>query len=234
MAQQLLLSAHAGHPPAGIPLTPVTPCPPGAAPAQQLSSIRLDTHCALASCHHQPLPLSLNDAYTPVSALCLRGHNHNRQRSVGCMRVPAGEAGRAAWPGAGRALLQGPPPSMTRSCPSGSSARRCPPGWAMAAHRQRLFPALTPRMLNTHLRLKGECRAGHTMHHQRRSAASSLRALATLLLGAACILRSPSAVLWQCMLIRGGHPQDDGAIDRDVGEGSGHGSGDEICQPGVF
>ncbi len=60
------------------------------------------------------------------------------------MRVPEGEAVRAAWPGAGRALLQGAPPWMTRSCLSGSSARRCPPVWAMAARQQRLFPALTP------------------------------------------------------------------------------------------
>ena len=45
------------------------------------------------------------------------------------MRVPEGEAVRAAWPGAGRALLQGAPPWMTRSCLSGSSARRCPPVW---------------------------------------------------------------------------------------------------------
>ena len=75
------------------------------------------------------------------------------------MRVPGGEAGRAAWPGAEKALLQGPPPSMTRSCPSGSSARRCPLGWAMVARQQRLFPALTPQMLSAKLPLEKTCRA---------------------------------------------------------------------------
>lgn len=43
-----------------------------------------------------------------------------------------------------------------------------------------------------------------------------------------------SGMLWQCMLIRSVHPQDGGAIDGNVGEGSGHGSGDEVCQPGVL
>ena len=187
LAQQLLLSAHAGHPPAGIPPTPVMPCPPGAAPAQQFSSIRLDTHCALAGCHHRRLQLSLNEAYTSVSSLCLRGQYHDRQRSEGCMRVPGGEPGRMAWPGAGRALLQGPPPSMTRSCPSGSSATRCPPGWAMAAHRQHLFPALTSQMFRAKLLLKETCRASHAVHHQRQSAASSLQAPTHVAVGTGCI-----------------------------------------------
>ena len=43
-----------------------------------------------------------------------------------------------------------------------------------------------------------------------------------------------SGMLRQCMLIRGVHPQDGGTIDRDVGEGGGHGSGDEVCQPGML
>ena len=103
------------------------------------------------------------------------------------MRVPEGEAVRAAWPGAGRALLQGAPPWMTRSCLSGSSARRCPPVWAMAARQQRLFPALTPQMLSAKLPLKKTCRAGHAMHHQRQSAASSLQAPAHVAVGTGCI-----------------------------------------------